>query len=434
MSEDQRDQHDRDLPQLDAAGLAAIAVAAGRCARPVRLRGWRTVADAVTGEVISAVRSEEQPGGCLLVPCGNRRAAVCPPCAWLYKGDVWQVLIAGLRGGHGIPDDVGSHPAVFVTLTAPGFGLVHRGPGRDGQLVRCRPRRDKPVCEHGQPASCGRTHRDGEPVIGQPLCMECFGYHAAVLFNASVPRLWDQTARALPTALCRELGITRAVLRQHLRLSFGKVIEYQARGLIHVHAVFRADGAEGPGDVPPPWASADLLRTAVLAAAGVPSVTLPDPDDDGSMLTLGWGDQIDVRVVRRGIGGELDDAKVAAYIAKYASKATEDAGGIPVRIRSAADLEDWDVSPHGRRLIAACWQLGCRQEYAGLKLARWAHQYGYGGHFSTRSRRYSVTLASRRQQRQAWHDSQKEGPGGQVIVLAEWHYAGTGHPPDPPRS
>lgn len=429
------DHYARPAPaRLDGARLRELLDAAGGCARPIRLRGWRTVLDPVTGEVLSAVRSDEQPGGYLLVPCGNRRAAVCPSCAWLYKGDTWQVLIAGLRGGHGIPEDVGSHPAVFVTLTAPSFGLVHRGPGRDGQLVRCRPRRDKPVCGHGQSASCGRTHHDGEPAIGQPLCSECFDYAGAVLFNASVPRLWDQTARALPAALCRELGITRTVLRRHLRLSFGKVIEYQARGLIHVHAVIRADGPEGPGSVPPPWASADLLRAAVLAAAGVPSVTLPDPDDDGSMLTLGWGDQIDVRVVRRDIGGDLDDAKVAAYIAKYASKATEDAGGIPVRIRSAADLEDWHVSPHGRRLIAACWQLGCREEYADLKLARWAHQYGYGGHFSTRSRRYSVTLASRRQQRRSWHDSQNESSGGQVIVLSEWHYAGTGQPPDPDRS
>jgi hypothetical protein len=143
---------------------------------------------------------------------------------------------------------VAEHPAVFVTLTAPSFGLVHRGPGRDGQLVRCRPRRDKPVCQHGQPASCGRSHRDGEAVIGQPLCLDCFDYAGAVLFNASVPALWDQTARALPSALCRELDITRSVLRRHLRLSFGKVIEYQARGLIHVHAVIR--GSMVPMDRP----------------------------------------------------------------------------------------------------------------------------------------------------------------------------------------
>ncbi len=425
----QHDNHARPDAVLSGGQLAAIATAARVCARPVRLRGWRTVADAVTGEVISAVRSDEQPGGVIEVPCGNRRAAVCPSCAWLYKGDLWQVMAAGLRGGHGIPETVSQHPAVSVTLTAPSFGLVHRGPGRDGQPVRCRPRHDRPVCQHGQPASCGRTHRDGEQLLGQPLCAECFDYAGAVLFNAVVPELWAAFTRALPSAAAREAGISRAVLRSHLRISSGKVIEYQDRGLVHVHAVIRADGPDGAGDDPPPWASADLLKTAALSAASVPSVTLPHPGDSGSMLTLSWGSQADVRAVRRGIGGELNEAKVAAYIAKYASKATEDAGGIPVPIRSAADLAEWNVTPHGWRLITACWQLARREEYADLKLARWAHQYGFGGHFSTRSRRWGVTLTQRRQQRQAWHDSHDGDAGGQVIVLSEWHYAGTGDPP-----
>jgi hypothetical protein len=82
-----------------------------------------------------------------------------------------------------------------------------------------------------------------------------------------------------------------------------------------------------------------------------------------SALTLRWGRQADVRIVRRDISGELDDAKVAAYIAKYAVKGTEQIGGIPVRIRSLADLDGWHVTPHVRRLITACWQLGQREEY-----------------------------------------------------------------------
>jgi hypothetical protein len=143
------------------------------------------------------VDTRQLPGGRIEVGCGNRREQVCPPCSRLYKGDTFQVMIAGLRGGHGIPGQVAEHPAVFVTFTAPGFGLVHRGPGRDGQLVACRPRRDRPVCEHGQPASCGRTHHDGEHAIGQPLCPECFDYAGAVLFNASVPELWDQQVQAV---------------------------------------------------------------------------------------------------------------------------------------------------------------------------------------------------------------------------------------------
>ena len=181
------------------------------------------------------------------------------------------------------------------------------------------------MCEHGRSASCGRVRRDGEQAIGQPLCLECFDYQDAVLFNASAPALWAGFTRALAPALCRELGIARKVRRSHLRLSFGKVIEYQARGLVHVHAVIRADGPGGAGDVPPPWASADLLRTAVLAAAAMPSVTVADPDDPASMLILSWGHQIDagaresqapsVRMAEDRAGGEpRDQASDTAHV------------------------------------------------------------------------------------------------------------------------
>jgi hypothetical protein len=405
---------------------------AGRCRQPIRIRGWQREHDPQTGEVIAAVTSSDQPGGYLEVPCGNRREAICPPCSRLYKGDTYQVLITGLRGGHGIPDQVAGHPAVFVTLTAPSFGPVHRGAGKPGQEPpRCRPRRDKPLCPHGQPMSCGQRHRGGDPAIGQPLCASCFDYASAVLFNASVPELWNQTTHALRSQLGASLGLTQRALRHQLRLSFGKVIEYQHRGLIHVHAVIRLDGPEGPGDPAPPWADASLLRDAVLAAATVPSVTLPHPGQAGQ-LTLAWGRQADARIVRRGIAGELDDHKVAAYIGKYATKGTEDIGGIPRRIRSAADLDAWHVTPHARRMITTCWQLGHRDDYASLPLTRWAHQLGYGGHFSTRSRRYSVTLGSRRSQRQqtrtTWIRQQQGLPAEPGAITADWHYAGQAGP------
>jgi hypothetical protein len=302
------------------------------------------------------------------------------------------------------------------------------GPGKPGQPPpRCRPRRDKPACTHGQPMSCGRRHQDGDPAIGQPLCPGCFDYASAVLFNAAVPALWDQTAQAIRRQLAASTGLSQKAVRRHLRLSFGKVIEYQHRGLVHVHAVIRLDGPEGPADPPPPWASTDMLRAAVTAAARIPAVTLPSPADNAT-ITLAWGRQADVRIVRRGIAGQLDACKVAAYVAKYSSKGTEDCGGIPRPIRSAADLDDW----HARRMITTCWQLGHRPEYAHLRLARWAHQLGYRGHFSTRSRRYSVTLGSRRQGRRdtrtAWIRQQHGLPAQPGIITAGWHYAGQAGP------
>src|SRR4051812_30718158 len=69
---------------------------------------------------------------------GNRRAAVCAPCAETYCQDAYQLLMAGLVGGKGVPESVGEHPMAFVTLTAPSFGAVPhhtRGRGRSGACL-----------------------------------------------------------------------------------------------------------------------------------------------------------------------------------------------------------------------------------------------------------------------------------------------------------
>ena len=44
------------------------------------------------------------------------------------------------------------------------------------------------------------------------------------------------------------------------------------------------------------------------------------------------------------------------------------------------------------------------------RLRRWAHMLGFGGHFSTKSRRYSTTLGALRAARRAWHHAQQPVP------------------------
>jgi len=51
------------------------------------------------------------PDHALYTACGNRRATVCPSCAEIYRADTYQLVIAGLRGGKGVPESVARHPS-----------------------------------------------------------------------------------------------------------------------------------------------------------------------------------------------------------------------------------------------------------------------------------------------------------------------------------
>jgi hypothetical protein len=78
-------------------------------------------------ELVHSTASESDRA--LIVRCGKRREACCPSCAHEYRGDVWQLVYAGLAGGRkGVPAQIAEHPQVFVTLTAPSFGPVHNRP------------------------------------------------------------------------------------------------------------------------------------------------------------------------------------------------------------------------------------------------------------------------------------------------------------------
>jgi replication initiator protein RepSA len=92
------------------------------CERPIRLAGHLHTINPATGEVLSSRPTETLPDGVIYVPCGDRRASVCPACAETYRADTYQLIRAGLVGGKGVPDTVATHPVVFATFTAPTFG------------------------------------------------------------------------------------------------------------------------------------------------------------------------------------------------------------------------------------------------------------------------------------------------------------------------
>jgi hypothetical protein len=161
------------------------------------------------------------------------------------------LLLCGLAGGKGIPAAVSERPATFATLTAPSFGPVHglrdRGP--------CRARRDRPVCRHGRPLWCSKRHDEDDPRLGSPLCFDCYDYTGHVVWQWHAPELWRRFTISLQRGLARRCGLTVATFRRRCKIAYSKVVEFQARGLIHLHVPIRLDGPEGPdgpaADLPP---------------------------------------------------------------------------------------------------------------------------------------------------------------------------------------
>ncbi|MEE1941679.1 replication initiator protein RepSA [Streptomyces sp. TRM 70361] len=390
----------------------------GGCSDPVHLSGATVVRDARTGEVLHSYSTEEEPGGRLRVACGNRRASRCPSCAWTYAGDAYHLIRAGLTGDPrmGVPDRVRAHPGVFVTLTAPSFGPVHNRPDSG----RCR---------------CDAVHAEDALELGTALDPARYDYAGAVLWNNHAGDLWRRFTVYLRREIAARAGLSQRALREVCRVSFGKVAEFQKRGAVHFHAIVRLDGPGGPGDAPPAWAGTGLLGDAIRAAASRVAVPVPGAGDFPARV-LRWGAQVDVRAIGTG-GQELTEQAVAAYVAKYATKAAESTGTVDRRIGELAELDKRPgLPPHTRRLIEACRALD--GAYPERKLWAWAHMLGFRGHFLTKSRRYSSTFAERRQVRADFRARQERRErglpedldgDGSTLVLAHWTYAGHGHTP-----
>jgi hypothetical protein len=302
--------------RLDAydAWLSHVWTAAA-CSRLIQLRGSVRYADPATGEVTGTISTDDLPDRAIYKPCGNRRASTCPGCAETYRRDSFHLIRAGLAGGKGIPETVAAHPVVFATFTAPSFGPVHSRPVRrhtcaGKQHCRCkpepcRPRRDAGTCPHGRPLTCYRRHAAGDERLGQPLCPDCYPAH--VVWNAAAGELWRRTKQDIERhliALAEHRGFpwpTEGL--SPVRLSHGKAAEYQARGAVHFHVLFRLDGTsrkDPAAVVPPPsgLTAADLENAIRQAAANVTVRTSPHPDSpDGEGWLIAWGRELDVRTV-----------------------------------------------------------------------------------------------------------------------------------------
>ncbi|MFC1436564.1 replication initiator [Streptacidiphilus sp. N1-3] len=406
---------DRDLVRLgqmpDLGRWLEQVEATGGCAHPVYLSGRTVRFDADTGEVLGEFSTRGEPGERLAVRCRNRRRSVCPACAWQYQGDAFHLVRAGLVGGKGVPAGVAGHPRVFVTLTAPSFGRVHR-------VGECHPR-CRPICPHGSPVTCGRVHAEDDALVGQPLCGSCYDYVGHVLWNAHAGQLWKAFGDNLYHRVAARVGVGRTSVRRLVRVSAAKVAEYQKRGAVHFHAVLRLDGPDGPGSDPPAWATADLLLAVVPGAASAVALRPVESAAYGERR-LRFGTQIEAHVLA-GAG----DEQVAGYVAKYTSKSTDDTGALDHRITSLSEVRALRVSGHVRALVGTCWQLGGLPELEVLRLRACAHMLGYRGVCLSKTRVYSTTFGALRAERTGHRTGRPVVEGGGVE--SAWRYAGRGY-------
>jgi hypothetical protein len=190
------------------------------------------------------------------------------------------------------------------------------------------------------------------------------------------------------------------------RAAMSLVRRYAAAGL--------DDGDPGRLLPPPPGITvADLEDATRQAAAAVAYLTPPHPVKSSGWL-IAWGDELDVRVITMRGTGTVTDLMVASYLAKYSTKGTEVTGHASARITpETVELYADPAGTHIERLIHACWTLGAHLDYRSLQ--RWAHMFGFGGHFLTKGRHYSIRFRDLRDARIIYRITQTCGPDYEPI-------------------
>ena len=147
--------------------------------------------------------------------------------------------------------------------------------------------------------------------------------------------------------------------------------------------------------------AADLVDAVDHAAAHTSrSPPTPHPDPARRAGAIAWGDAARHPARSRvAADGEVTDAMVAALPGQVRHQIHR--GHRPrLRAGSPHDTIDLYADPdgsHTERLIDACWSLGGHTPVCDWRRAygaAWAHMLGFGGHFLTKARRYSITFRS----------------------------------------
>jgi len=373
----------RRLPGMTADPAPSAGV--GTCAHPIKM--FRTSIDTRTREV--RVSEHEKR-------CGSRIHDRCASCSALYRGDAFQVIRSG------IIDSSTKLPKLLtmITLTAPGadrFGHIHsRNSTKAGKLMRCK---------------CRLYHEKDDRLIGTPIDPETYDYAAAADFNANATRLFAVSMQKLSRVLNRKLKVIR-------------VVEFQQRGLVHVHALVL-----GP-------LTQRSLELIVSGGTNLRTGREIAPATSGGWT---WGKECRADVISGSTPG-----KAIAYMVKVINYALKDTGqgecknGKHRRQMSKASGKtvrcDNRISDcqHGNRLYSIIVESevdgelsqkrvqildqGERSHRLCRRHRRAVNGWGFRGHVLAKSRNWGCTFQEVRSRRLNWHQKPESARPEHLIV------------------
>jgi hypothetical protein len=360
------------LDLKDDAWELAHAQRVGFCERPIFLVG-RNAAGA--------------PQRFVAVRCKARQAAKCVPCALAHQLDARRLMRLGFVEARRSLSDVRWW---WLTLTPPGIELtgspVHGvRPTRRGQATIYLPCSPRPCFACGRPIVCRKRHAPGDPLVGAPFRghEDCFRYWAVVRWNANVPALWNETMAS----------IRRALRGRPWTLQNAKVVQWQGRGLVHVHAVLRTT------------ASARVVREAAAAAR---------------VQGWGWGPQMTLeRLAPAGSETAPRAARAISrridYLCRYATR------DMRVLVPRAPGTE---TEAHLHRLYEQAHAMALERE--AREPQRTAAGLGYGGRILTHSRQWGSSFAQLATERQAFLASRERAELGAQHAPLVWSVARIG--------
>lgn len=87
---------------------------------------------------------------------------------------------------------------------------MHRSLAKGELRLVCRPGKTS-RCVHWKARSCNVVHREDEEIIGEPICLDCYDYERAVLFNALAAELWRRVTIYARRNLAKLYGLTQQI-------------------------------------------------------------------------------------------------------------------------------------------------------------------------------------------------------------------------------